>query len=425
MELRRNLASGLVILIITYFFLFLRRPDILTNAQFWAEDGYFWYKNAYEDGIFFSLVNPMNGYFQSISRLVAGFSTLLPLDYAPLFTNASGLLIRSLLVWFFLSKRFDFAPLTPRIIISVYTVVIPYSDEVHTNITNAHWFLGLYSIMILTAYKAKGKLWFSHDILILTIASLSGPFSVFLLPCIAVKYLFNTKYNNIISIKNIFSFIKKPQHYIIIIGSLIQVIAILTSLTSFSDARSHAPLGASPLILSNIIATRLLLSTFSLMDMSNLIWSSPLLSVTLTALFFIMTAFVIYSKNWRLISLLMFGLLVVGFSLARPMISLTEPQWPSLQQAACGQRYFILINIAVFSITAFALFNKCSTLFSKKIYICTLSMVLTFIIWKSFIIAPLPDYDWKSSVAIFNAAASGELVTLPIPPGWEMTLIKK
>ena len=422
MELKRNWISGLMILIIAYFFLFLRRPDILTNAQFWAEDGLFWYKNAYEDGILVSLLNPMSGYFQSISRVVAGFSTFLPLDYAPLFTNAAGLLIRSLLVWFFLSKRFDFAPLTPRIIISVYAVVIPYSDEVHTNITNAHWFMGLYSLMIITAYQAKGKLWLLHDVLILSLASLSGPFSVFLLPCMAVKYLFITKTNKIISIKSIFSFIKRPQHYIIIIGALIQIIVILTS---FSDARSQAPLDASPLILSNIISTRLLLSTFSLMDMNDLIWSSPLLSVMLTAVFIIMTAFVIYSKNWRLISLFMFGLLVVGFSLARPMISLTEPQWPSLQQAACGQRYFILINIAVFSVISFILYSKCSSLFSKITYTCTLAMVLAFIICKSFIIAPLPDYNWKSNVDIFNAAALGEQVTLSIPPGWKMTLIKK
>lgn len=159
--------------------------------------------------------------------------------------------------------------------------------------------------------------------------------------------------------------------------------------------------------------------------MNDLIWSSPLLSVMLTAVFIIMTAFVIYSKNWRLISLFMFGLLVVGFSLARPMISFTEPQWPSLQQAACGQRYFILINIAVFSVISFILYSKCSSLFSKITYTCTLAMVLAFIIWKSFIIAPLPDYNWKSNVDIFNAAALGEQVTLSIPPGWKMTLIKK
>ncbi|WP_146001336.1 glucosyl transferase [Chimaeribacter arupi] len=422
MELKRNWIQGLIILIATYFILFLRRPDILTNAQFWAEDGVIWYKNAYEYGALLSLLHPQNGYYQTISKIAAGFSTLIPLDYAPFFTNAIGLLIRSLLVWFFLSKRFAFAPLLPRIIISIYAVVIPYSDEVHSNITNAHWFLGLYSLIILTADNTKNKLWLFHDIIILTISSLSGPFSVFLLPCIAVKYFYNTQVNTIFSIKNILSFIKKPQHLILIAGAFIQIIAIVTS---SSVTRSQAPLGASPLLLSNIISSRLLLSTFSLMDMNDMVWSTPLISYSLTMLFFFITAVILYSKNWRLISLLILGLLVVGFSLARPMISLTEPQWPPLKHSGYGQRYFIIINIAIFSVIAFSLYSKCSARFSKIFYTCTFITTLAFIIYKSFIIAPLPDHGWKSSVATFNAAAPGEQVTLPIPPGWDMTLIKK
>jgi hypothetical protein len=51
-----------------------RRPDAVTNAQFWAEDGTIWFATAYDHGGFASLFVPYNGYLQTFSRLVAALS---------------------------------------------------------------------------------------------------------------------------------------------------------------------------------------------------------------------------------------------------------------------------------------------------------------------------------------------------------------
>ncbi|WP_240725975.1 hypothetical protein [Escherichia sp. E4208] len=44
--------NKILIFILAFILIWLRRIDILTNAQFWAEDAVFWYKDAYEQGFF-------------------------------------------------------------------------------------------------------------------------------------------------------------------------------------------------------------------------------------------------------------------------------------------------------------------------------------------------------------------------------------
>lgn len=70
---------SIVIFCLAFLIFSLRRPDILTNPNLWAEDGVFWLQDAYNNGFLKSMLNPENGYFQTISRLVFGVSSLFPL----------------------------------------------------------------------------------------------------------------------------------------------------------------------------------------------------------------------------------------------------------------------------------------------------------------------------------------------------------
>jgi hypothetical protein len=423
MELRKNWISGLVILIITYFFLFLRRPDILTNAQFWAEDGVIWYKTAYESGVLKSLLYPQNGYYQTISKIVGGLSIFTPIAYAPLLTNALGILIRAAVVWFFLSKRFNFLVLTPRVFVALYFILMPYTDEVHANITNAHWFLALYSLMILMANKSESIFWRAHDAIILLISSISGPFSVFLLPCLALKYLSIEGFANIFNIKKIIKFFQSWHHLIILMGAIIQVVAILTSSES---SRSSAPLGADLLVLSKIISSRVVVSTLATDNINLLFWDIPLLSILTSFVFLLAVILVIKTQDWRPISLLLLSALIVGFSLAKPMISLTEPQWPILRSYLANQRYFVLPHITIFTLIALLSFEACKSIFAKTVYIFIFSISIAFLIINFFSITPLPNQHWKESARRFSIASSGEVVIMPITPsGWAIKLTKK
>src|SRR5215467_5917128 len=62
--------------------LYSRRPDVLGNAQFYAEDGERWYRGAYEFG-WRCLLIPEVGYLQTVSRLVAMLALLFPFSVAP------------------------------------------------------------------------------------------------------------------------------------------------------------------------------------------------------------------------------------------------------------------------------------------------------------------------------------------------------
>ncbi|MBS0967669.1 hypothetical protein JK232_02065 [Nissabacter archeti] len=423
MELKRNWIQGLIILIATYFILFLRRPDILTNAQFWAEDGVIWYKNAYEYGALLSLLHPQNGYYQTISKIVGGMSIFVPLAYAPIFTNALGILIRAAVVWFFLSKRLNFLSLVPRIFIALYFIFMPYTDEVHANITNAHWFLALYSLMILMANKSESILWRFHDLIILFTSSISGPFSVFLLPCLALKYLSIEGLSNIFNIERIIKFFESRHHLIILIGAFIQVFSILISSDS---SRSNAPLGADLLLMFKIISSRVVVSTIATGNISLLFWDISSLSILTSFAFLLGVIRVIKTKDWRPISLLLLSGLIIGFSLARPMISLTEPQWPILRSYMAVQRYFVLPHIVIFTLISLLTFEMCKTFLAKIIYVFSFSIVIVFLIVNFFSIPPLPDQHWQESVNRFNIALPGEIVIMPITPtGWEMNLQKK
>ena len=66
-----------------------RRPDGLTNPQFWAEDGAVWFAQAYNQGPLTALLTPWTGYVQTFSRLVAAASLLVPLRHAPLVFNVA------------------------------------------------------------------------------------------------------------------------------------------------------------------------------------------------------------------------------------------------------------------------------------------------------------------------------------------------
>src|SRR5687767_7654590 len=59
--------------------LIARRPDAVLAAQFWAEDGRYWYAEAYALGPLWAAVTPHDGYFQTVSRSAAALALLVPL----------------------------------------------------------------------------------------------------------------------------------------------------------------------------------------------------------------------------------------------------------------------------------------------------------------------------------------------------------
>jgi hypothetical protein len=84
---------------------FSRLPGALFHAQFFAEDGWVWYQQAYNLHWLPSLGIAQAGYLQTLPRLVTGLVLLFPMQWAPLIMNLAGAAIQVLPVNALLSHR--------------------------------------------------------------------------------------------------------------------------------------------------------------------------------------------------------------------------------------------------------------------------------------------------------------------------------
>src|SRR5262249_32543509 len=109
-----SLVFHATLFLVCLLLLYSRRPDAILNAQFYAEDGARWYRDAYQVG-WRCLLIPETGYLQTVSRLIALFALLFPFALAPLVMNLCALAIQVLPVNLFLSRRFDGIPLFMRV----------------------------------------------------------------------------------------------------------------------------------------------------------------------------------------------------------------------------------------------------------------------------------------------------------------------
>src|SRR5262245_65861053 len=138
--------------------LFLRRPDVLLNAQFYAEDGTRWFAEAYHFG-WRCLSIPESGYLQTASRVVALLSLTSPFALAPLVMNLCSLIVQIIPINLFLSSRFNSISLKIRLVGCVLYLSLPNSFEVHANTTNMQWHLALSGLLILLGKPGNGRVW--------------------------------------------------------------------------------------------------------------------------------------------------------------------------------------------------------------------------------------------------------------------------
>jgi len=400
------------------FIFLMRRPDLLTNPQFWAEDGKLWIEQAYNVGPLKSLIVPQNGYYQTISRLAALASLAVPFYSAPLLFNLIAILLRSLLITFLLSSRLDRYPWAGRILLSLFILLMPHISEVHANITNTHWYLAVWLFMILISEPSKGIYWRTHDYLVLIVSGLSGPFIVLLAPVMILRMLDGKITNRPAALARDFARGINPFSIAFFLVALVQVMAILET---GGDGRSHAPLGASFVTLSDILSARIfggfLLSNPAVQSL----WDMHLLNIFLTIICLTMLALIVVKGDWREKSLVIFPTLVIGFSLSRPMLSLDSAQWPLMEHS--GERYLLIPQIFWMAIIL-TVVNRFHAPMKKTFFCSLLAAVLASGVY-NFKLPSLPNSNWIAQAYEYDEARPGELVELQInPPGWSM-LIKK
>jgi len=414
----KRIAFHVAVFVVAFLVLFWRRPDALLHAQFYAEDGKYWYADAYRLG-FRCLSLPLDGYLNTVSRLIGLFALLFPFGAAPLIMNVAGLIGEILPIHVFLSSRFNAVPFAARMFGSLWYLFLPNSYEIHGSTTNLQWHLALVGCLVLLAELPATWGWRVLNLVVLVGLSLAGPLGILLIPIAAILRWSSkdVRYDSAL--------------WALIPGSLLQVIVIL-----FSGSRPSPANGATFERLTGILGGQLFLSSvlglkefarLYLLGQRSFLVRLELLAMVI-GLAVIAYAFARAPLKLRLFILFAAAVLMLGLS--NPLVDPTSivPQWQLLQIPGVGNRYYFFPMLAFFASLIWMLGIPTP---APKVSRCSAAVILFFLPFGVYTDRQHPkfrDLHFPEFAAEFERAAVGTRVTIPVYPGgwqWQMELIKK
>ena len=173
--------------------IFYRSPYILINGRFVAEEGSFWFRNAYIFGPFYALTQVFWGssYLNIWPNIASFFSILVPIEYAPYVTVYFSLLVKAYLFIFitfsaseFIKSNFD------RSIISFIVLLSPpMVPEVWLNTLTSQVYFFIFCILILFQDSYKKDFFFYTSPVILLLGGLSSVLCCALTPIFFFKFV--------------------------------------------------------------------------------------------------------------------------------------------------------------------------------------------------------------------------------------------
>ena len=384
-----------------------RRPDAFFHPQFFAEDGTIFYPEAYMSGLA-ALFHPLNGYYQTLPRVAAAISLLLPFRFAPLVLNLIGITIQVLPVNLLLSVRSrNWAPLFTRTLMAILYLGLPNSSELDVAPEEGQWHLALLACGLVLACPPLKARWRVIDMAVLLLGGFTGPFCLLLLP---IAWLF---------------WWLRRDNWRLVVGGAVAIPAVIQALTLMGSAgttRPHAILGANTKLFVQLLAARVYLGAVLGESGSQLEKNLAVLGLiavlgTMVVGYCLLKARV----EWKL--LIVFCALVFATSLVNPMVSMTVPQWQVLWNSP-GIRYWFFPMIGFVWTLAW-----CATLSRNGIFrLAGVSgLLVTFAgITTDWRYPPYTKYHFGRYAAQFEAAAPGTMLNIPIfPDRWTMRLVKR
>jgi hypothetical protein len=395
-----------IIFLLTLIAIFTRLPSLLLHPQFFAEDGWVWYQQAYNLHWLRSLGIAQAGYMQTLPRLVAGLALLFPMQWAPLIMDVAGAVIQALPVTALLSSRCPtWGPLPVRMGMAALYLAIPDAPEIHVVLTNAMWHLAL--LQALLAFSVPPSSWRGRvsDIALFAIGGITGPFCILLLPLV-VMYWWIRRQGWTLVVLSVMS-----------LGALIQVLSILHTVK-----RPGAPLGATPVRLLRIVAGSIFID--GMVGSGGPHLRIPLLILALVG------GVAVFIWGWRCAPLavrlyFIFATLVVIASLRDPLLLPGgTARWEVLANAM-GIRYWFFPSLAFLWSGAW-----CATGGSTRLArFAGLSVLLlaTMGAVRKWTYPSWPESHFSSDVERFNKLNPGEHMFFDIydPGGRTMELIKR
>lgn len=155
-----------------------RRPDLLRNPQFWAEDGPIFFQQNWEQGLA-ALAQPYAGYLHTVQRLVAALAGCFDPRFAPaIFIGATA----ALTLYVAARTQSTRLPFRPHVAYALAVVLVPDAFEVLLFLVNVQWVLAAGLLLLLVSSDATRPRQHVHDIGAAVMLGLTGPFSVLFAP---------------------------------------------------------------------------------------------------------------------------------------------------------------------------------------------------------------------------------------------------
>jgi hypothetical protein len=402
-------AAGLVV---------SRRPDAILHAQFWAEDGTVWFADAYNQGWFASLFRTQAGYFQTLPRLAAALSLLVPLSWAPLITNLVGLIVQILPVPLLLSRRLSrLGSLQLRAAMAFIYIALPNCRDMNVTITEAQWHLALVACLLVVSTPPVSHTSKIFDIFVFVLCGATGPFAILLALIAGLSLVFRrTRWGCC-------------PFAIFVFAAAVQTYALLVI---DSAARNHGPLGANAEWFVRILAGQVYLGT--ILGSNDLAVRAGVLFLVCTAIVgSVLMAYCFYEAGleWKL--LLLFSLLLFTASLCSPLTLQPEhgkTVWQLVAQVS-GIRYWFFPTLAfAWTLIWFLLGTPPRQRSTRSRQLCQIvGATLLFVQLTGFVRdwrhPAYKDLHFVSYANELTNSAPGTLVTIPEnPDGWSFRLLK-
>jgi len=408
----RKIAFQAAIFLTSFLVLFSHRPDVILNAQFYAEDGARWYADAYQFG-WRCLLIPYAGYLSTLPRLIGLLAQLFPFGLVPLVMNLCAIAIQILPVNLFLSARFAAIPYKLRVFGSLLYLALPNAFEIHANTTNIPWHLALLALLVLLSEAESAKAWRYFDYAVLFFALVDGPLGILLIPVAAVLLWLRRDKRTVVSLAVMIPF------------AVLQSLFIL-----FSNSRSPAPNGASlerlvgivggQIFLSSVLGVRTFAYVFLFGD-RRLLFSLETVGM-IAGLLLVAYGFRFSPLELRLFILFCAGALILALSRPIGGPDASFPQWEYLQIPGRSSRYYFFPILALYaSVIRLAYLSGRNVRYLAFAFL----LLLPVGVYRDWRYPQFADLHFQSYAAQFEQAAAGTRMTIPINPvGWEMQLVR-
>jgi len=406
-----------------FLIIFSRRPDALLNPQFFAEDGAFFYRDAYQLGLH-SLLLTYGGYLHVLLRLTALLTLLFPFAWAPLLMNLAGMTLQVLPVNIFLSSRFSNIRLPIRLLAGFAYLALPNCFEIHVTATNLQSHQALLTCLLLLAQPAKNRFWKFFDGITIVLTSLSSPAGILLLPVGALMWWYR---------QEIWS---AACCGFLLPGTAIQSISVLLHWHARQvphygftggPVLNGGPVGANFHYFAGIFGRQIFVSSLLGLNSQNWLlqfhWIFAIEALSCAVGF----GFLFYALRTAPIELklfILFAYAVLALELLNPLAgSPDHPQWYWLNVPGCGNRYYFIPMLAFLASVSFVAIRKKS----PRMLRCFAALLLALLpigMCRDFRYAPFIDFEFKLFAQKFQTVAPGTKVPIPINPGWLMELTK-